>query len=82
MQAIITAIIGLIGSAAGSLGGVIISSKLTQYRLQQLEKKVEQLGVIAERTYKLEDRNALCEEKFKVINHRLSDLERKTERSA
>lgn len=41
MEAIIVALIGLAGSAAGSLGGVLVSSRLTQYRLEELEKKVQ-----------------------------------------
>ena len=38
---IIVALIGLAGSAIGSLIGVLASSKLTQYRIEQLEKKVD-----------------------------------------
>ena len=38
----------------GSLGGVLVSSKLTQYRLEQLEKKVEVHNGLIERTYRLE----------------------------
>ena len=40
-DAIVVALIGLGGSAIGSLIGVLASSKLTQYRLEQLEKKVQ-----------------------------------------
>ena len=54
MEAIIVALIGLAGSAAGSLCGVLVSSKLTQYRLEQLEKKVEVHNGLIERTYRLE----------------------------
>ena len=36
MEAIIVALIGLAGSAAGSLGGVLVSSKLTHYRLESV----------------------------------------------
>ena len=38
---VIVALIGLGGSAIGSIIGIMVSSKLTQYRLEQLEKKVE-----------------------------------------
>ena len=38
----------------GSLCGVLVSSKLTQYRIEQLEKKVEAHNSLIERTYKLE----------------------------
>ena len=78
MEAIIVALIGLAGSAAGSLGGVLVSSKLTQYRLEQLEKKVEVHNQVIDRVYKLEERTELQEEKIKVANHRIEDLERQT----
>ena len=76
MEAIIVALIGLAGSAAGSLGGVLVSSRLTQYRLEELEKKQAHNSLI-ERTYRLEERTELQEEKIKVANHRIDDLERK-----
>ena len=69
MEAIIVALIGLAGSAAGSLGGVLVSSRLTQYRLEELEKKVQAHNSLIERTYRLEERT--------VANHRIDDLERK-----
>ena len=78
MEAIIVALIGLAGSAAGSLGGVLVSSRLTQYRLEELEKKVQAHNSLIERTYRLEERTELQEEKIKVANHRIDDLERQT----
>ena len=56
---ILVALIGLAGSAVGSLCGVLVSSKLTQYRLEQLEKKVEKHNNLVERTYQLEQREEL-----------------------
>ncbi len=53
-DAIIVALIGLGGSGIGSLVGVVVSSRLTQYRLEQLEKKVQAHNNLIERTYKLE----------------------------
>lgn len=52
---------------------------LITYRLEQLEKKVDKHNGVVERTYKLEESTALQEEKLKVINHRIEDLERKEE---
>ena len=76
---IIVALIGLMGSGFGSLCGVLVSSKLTQYRIEQLEKKVEKHNHLVERMYELEERfdthEKLYEEKFKVANHRIDDLE-------
>ena len=73
---VMVAIIGLIGSGAGAFGGILISSKLTQYRLEQLEKKVEVHNGVIDRVYKLEERTELQEEKIKVANHRIEDLEK------
>ena len=74
-DAVIVALIGLAGSGAGSLCGVLLSSRLTQYRLEQLEKRVQAHNNLIERTYKLEERTELQEEKLRVANHRISDLE-------
>lgn len=74
-EAVIVALIGLVGSSAGAFGGILISSKLTQYRLEQLEKKVEVHNHVIDRVYKLEERTGLQEEKIKVANHRIEDLE-------
>ena len=49
---IIVALIASGGGLLGSLVGVIASSKLTTYRIQQLENKVEKHNTVIERTYK------------------------------
>ncbi len=54
MTEIIVALVGLAGSAVGSLAGVLASAKLTNYRMEQLEKRVEIHNNLIERTYKLE----------------------------
>lgn len=75
-DAIIVALIGLAGSALGSIVGILVSSKLMQYRIEQLEAKVEKHNSVMERTFRIEEHQTLCGEKFKVINHRLEDLEK------
>lgn len=72
---ITVALIGLFGSGLGAFVGILTSTKLTSYRLEQLEKKVEKHNNIIERTYKLEEEEKITEEKIKVINHRIDDLE-------
>lgn len=47
------------------------------YRIQQLEKKVDKHNNLIERTYELEKRTDLQEEKIRVANHRINDLEAK-----
>jgi ABC-type lipoprotein release transport system permease subunit len=74
-DAVVVALIGLAGSLLGSLIGVVVSSKLTQYRLEQLEKKVDKHNNVVERMYSLEERVSIAEEKIKVENHRIDDLE-------
>lgn len=69
------ALIGLCGSAVGSLAGVVASAKLTAYRIEQLEKKVDKHNTVIERTYKLEEDQAVLLEKIKTANHRIDDLE-------
>lgn len=74
-EPIIVALIGLGGSALGSLLGVLASSKLTQYRLEQLEKKVQTHNNLIDRMYKREEHDEITDEKIRVINHRIDDLE-------
>ena len=72
---IIISLITLLGSAVGTFGGIMLNTKLTNYRIEQLEKKVDKHNSVVERVYILEKRDAVEEEEIKVINHRLSDLE-------
>ena len=76
---IIVALIASGGGFLGSLVGVIASSKLTTYRIQQLENKVEKHNTVIERTYKLEETEAVMQEQIRVANHRIADLEKKME---
>ena len=76
MEGIVVALISLAGSAVGSLVGILTSSKLTWYRLEQLEKKVDVHNQVIDRVYKLEKRTELQEEKIKVANHRIEDLKK------
>lgn len=74
---VIVALIGLIGSAIGAFSGIMIANKLTNYRIEQLEKKVDKHNNLIERTYRLEEKQAIQEELNKVVNHRIDDLEKK-----
>lgn len=74
-EAVTVAIISLFGTLGGSLLGVLASNRLTVYRIEQLEKKVEKHNNLVERTYRIEEEQEIEKEKFKVINHRIEDLE-------
>lgn len=49
---------------------------LIAYRLEELEKKVDKHNNMVERTYELERRADVMEEKQRVANHRIDDLEK------
>ena len=76
---VVVALVGLAGSSRGSLAGVVASAKLTAYRLEQLEKKVDKHNTVIERTYKLEETEAVTQEQIRVANHRIADLEKQME---
>lgn len=65
----------------GTLGGAYFANKkstaLIAYRLEQLEKKQDKHNQLIERTYALEEKTGLLEERVKVANHRIDDLENK-----
>lgn len=74
---VIVALLSLFGTMAGAYLANRKSSALIAYRLEQLEEKVNKHNQVVERTYRLEDNDKLMEEKIKVANHRIEDLERK-----
>ncbi len=51
---VIVAGMSLIGTLAGTFAGILFSANLTNYRIEQLEKKVAEHNKVVERTYKLE----------------------------
>lgn len=61
---ILVALFSLIGTAMGTFGGI----KLTNYRIEQLEKKVDKHNNLIERT-------AVIENTIKIQDHRIDDLE-------
>ena len=72
---IIVALIAAGGGLIGSVLGMHQSTNMMNYRLEQLEKKVDKHNKLVELTYNLEERCTLNEEKMKVANHRICDLE-------
>ena len=72
---IIVAILSLVGTLGGSLLGILAANKLTTYRIEQLEKKVEKHNSVIERVYAIEKHEAVLDEEMEVANHRIKDLE-------
>ena len=74
-EAVIVAVLGLVGTLVGSYFASRKSTALIAYRLEQLEGKVNKHNNLVERTYKLEEHLAVVDESIKVANHRIADLE-------
>ena len=72
---IIIAVLALVGTLAGAYLANRKSSALIAYRLEELEKRVQAHNNLVERTYHLEEKTEVQEEKIKIINHRIDDLE-------
>ncbi len=65
---VLVAIVSFVGTCVGTVGGILASARLTNYRLAQLEEKVAKHNNFAARM-------PVVEEQIKVINHRIVDLE-------
>lgn len=66
---ILVALLALLGTVLGTFGGIYTSARLTTYRIEQLEKKVDRHNNFAARI-------PIIEEQIKVANHRIDDLEK------
>lgn len=64
-EAVFAAITALVGSVVGTLGGILTSAKLTDYRLSQLEKKMDEMAKVVSRIHQLEQRAAVHEERIR-----------------
>ena len=75
-ESIIVAVLSLVGTLAGAYFGNRKSATLIAYRLEELEKKVSKHNTLVERMYNIETKADVIEEKLKVANHRIDDLEK------
>lgn len=80
--AAITAISTVIGAIISGVVALIVSGRqnsktmaLVEYRLEQLEKKVDKHNNLVERMYAVEEDQKVLTERMKVANHRIDDLE-------
>ena len=67
---VIVALIGLAGSAIGTLGGILVTNRLTAYRIDRLEKKVDLHNNLIERTYRLEEKQSAAECRIAALERR------------
>ena len=71
---IIVPLLSLLGTILGTFGGILTASKLTNYRIEQLEKKVEKHNHVIERVYELEKQEAVMDEEIKIIGHQIKEF--------
>jgi hypothetical protein len=63
------ALLALAGTLAGSFTGILVANRLVNYRLDQLEKKVEKHNNLVERI-------AMAENDIKILDHKIIDIEK------
>lgn len=74
-ETIIIGILGFLGTVVGSGFGVLASSRLTVYRIEQLEKKVDEHNNIIKRTYELEKKADLFEQELEFLEKKIKEEE-------
>ena len=75
---VVVAVLSFIGTTAGSITGLIVSNRLSNYRIEQLEKKVEQVDNsirdYANNVNEIRERMIIVEQSAKSAHHRLDDI--------
>ena len=72
---IMVALLSLAGTLLGTFGGIVTSSKLSNYRIEQLEKKVQAHNNLVERMYAVEGgHQETLDENLNVANHLIEYL--------
>lgn len=71
-ETILIALLSLCGTLGGSMLGVLASNKLVNYRIEQLEKKVDKHNNLIDRMYK-------CEEDILLLKKDRDNFEEKME---
>lgn len=71
---IVVAIIALIGTSLGTFGGIVTANRLTNYRIEQLEKKVDKHNDVIERVFQLEKNDEIIFERIENIFERMGEM--------
>ena len=72
---VITGLVAIITCTINSVHQSKLTRQLTEYKVGELEKRVDKHNHVVERMYHLEQKEAVLEEKMEVANHRIADLE-------
>lgn len=84
---IIVALLSCGGTLVGSVVSILTANKLTNYKIEVMQKELEELkdetkkhNQVIERTFKLEEHAAVVDEKIRVANNRIADLEKEAKK--
>ena len=72
---VLTALFSLAGTLVGSLGGILAAGRLTAYRLQQLEEKVNKHNNLIERVYAIEQHDAIIDVRIERLESEVENNE-------
>lgn len=72
---ILVAGFSLIGTLVGSLTGIMTANKLTTYRIEQLEKKVEKHNNLSDRMIKVEQSTSSAHHRLDRLDEILVKME-------
>ena len=68
---VLIALLSLVGTIVGSGSGILISNKLVNYRIEQLEKKIDKY---ADNQEEIKERLVVVEQSTKSAHHRIDDV--------
>lgn len=71
---VIVSLISLAGTLFGSIAGIMTANKLTNYRVEELEKKVDKFNNLVERTFKLEQSTARQGDRIDEIKSDIAEI--------
>ena len=69
-------ILSLVASLVGTFGGIITSTKLTNYQINELKKRVDKLNNVIERTFKLEEHCKYIDERIEKLESEVENYEK------
>lgn len=74
MSEIIVGLLAMLGTIIGSGLSIFANQKLTNYKIDELKKTVEKHNTLVERTYRLEERAAITDEKLSFIEDKIKEV--------
>lgn len=72
----LSGIFSLIASLVGTFGGIITSTKLTNYQINELRKQVDKHNSVVERTFKLEEHSKYVDERITRLESEVKNHEK------